>query len=290
MKIVYGRKQAAKVSAFGIIEESSAYDHTDEIYHIPIPSRAKSTAELLDRYQSFKAIASDLPLLENISYPSPPISEILERIPTSFWNASNSTTTYEPPTSPSDITAFAFAIFGWSGLSESRIALATCNHCFQRIGLWLSNDKRLKEMSEKLSIPIESLRLNLLESHREHCPWKNPVTQGNPQNGPIENMAGWETQEFMLMGKKKGIRPVSVLMGGDSRESLDLGRGSMESALSLADKEKDKGDSLNDKWKKFKAKLRRTTSRKSLRSTKSIKSVRSVKSVNGDKENEEANK
>jgi len=145
-------------------------------------------------------------------------------------------------------------------------------------------------MSEKLSIPIESLRLNLLESHREHCPWKNPVTQGNPPNGPIENMAGWQTQEFMLMGKKKEIRPVNALMAEDSRDSLDLGRGSMESALSLADKEKDTGDSLNDKWKKFKAKLRRTTSRKSLRSTKSIKSVRSVKSVNGDKENEEASK
>ncbi|KAF2796191.1 zf-C3HC-domain-containing protein [Melanomma pulvis-pyrius CBS 109.77] len=258
----------------------------DEIYHIPIPSRTKSSAELLDRYESFKAISNDLPLLENITYPDPPVSDVLARIPTAFWSPPGSTTPHEPPTSPSDIAAFTFALFGWSGVSESKIALATCSHCFQRIGLWLSNDARLKEMSAKLDVPIESLRLNLLESHREHCPWKNPITQGNPKNGPIENMAAWQTLEFMLMGKKKEVRPVIEDMRRD--DSFDIGRGSIDSAVSVADADKD--DSLNEKWKRFKAKLRRTTSRKSLKSSsksvKSARSVKSVKSVGGDKEKE----
>ncbi|KAF2706476.1 zf-C3HC-domain-containing protein [Pleomassaria siparia CBS 279.74] len=266
----------------------------DEIYHIPIPSRAKSSAELLDRYQSLKAISSELPLLENITYPEPSISDILKRIPATFWNVPGSTTPHEPPISSTDMTAFTFALFGWSGVSESKISLATCSHCFQRIGLWLSADARLKEMSTKLSVPLSTLRLNLLESHREHCPWKNPETQGNPKNGPIEDMPGWQTLEYMLVGKKKEARPITELMGDESRYSVDMGRDSMDSAaMSMADA--DKGDSLNEKWKKFKAKLRRTTSRKSMKSmksSKSVKSAKSVKSVGGDKdqENEAAKK
>jgi hypothetical protein len=255
----------------------------DEIYHIPIPNRTKSSAELLDRYESFKAVSSELPLLENITYPEPPISDVLARIPSHFWG------THESPISSSDIVAFTFALFGWSGVSESKIALATCSHCFQRIGLWLSNDSRLKEMSTKLDVPIESLRLNLLESHREHCPWKNPITQGNTKSGPIENMAAWETLEFMLMGKKKDVvkavaesGDVDVRAGGESfdigRESLDITRANVASAK--------KGDESEGRWQKFKAKLRRTASKKSLKSSKSVKSVKSVRSVGVDKDKE----
>lgn len=137
-------------------------------------------------------------------------------------------------------------------------------------------------MSAKLDVPVESLYLNLLESHREHCPWKNPDTQGNPKDGPIKDMAAWQTLEFLLMGRKRREENRSVA-------SIDLEsyRGSIDSqapSTSTADRSKD-ADSLNEKWKRFKAKLRRTTSRKSLKSVKSVKSAKSVKSV-GEKEKE----
>ncbi|KAJ4295377.1 hypothetical protein N0V90_007389 [Kalmusia sp. IMI 367209] len=260
----------------------------DDIYHIPIPNRALSTADFLARYRSFKSIISDLPVLENLIYPDPKIEDVLKRVPATFFSL-GSDMTESPPTSPTDVVSFLFSIFGWTGVSESKISMAVCSHCFQRVGLWLCADDRLKEMSKKLDVPIETLRLNLVESHREHCPWKNPETQHNPTDGPISNMAGWQTQEFMLLGTRKEKKEKEHTK---NVESVDLGseftypRGSTDSEPRSPMKE-DKDDGLHEKWKKFKAKLKRTASKKSLKSTKSIKSTKSGRSVVGkDKEND----
>ncbi|KAF1833667.1 zf-C3HC-domain-containing protein [Decorospora gaudefroyi] len=271
----------------------------EDIYHIPIASRTKSSAELLDRYRSFKAVAADLPLLEHITYPGPSIHHILERIPPNFFSSLASASETTPPTSPTDMVAFAFALFGWSGVSESRISLAVCNHCFQRLGLWLSSDTRLKEMSKKLDVPIDSLRLNLLESHREHCPWKNAEVQGNSKDGPIANMPAWQTLEFILLGRPKDTATTTQTprkQHGRNTDSIDVGsdieypRGSLDSVERTGGKdgeEEEGGASLKEKWSKIKAKLKRTASKKSLKSTKSIRSTKSGKSTMtkaGDKE------
>ncbi|KAL1594513.1 hypothetical protein SLS60_010273 [Paraconiothyrium brasiliense] len=256
----------------------------DDIYHIPIPNRAQSTADLLTRYRSFGAIVNDLPILENLIYPDPRIEDILKRVPTSFFNPPGSDISESPPTIPTEIVSFLFAIFGWGGVSETKISMAVCGHCHQRVGLWLVKDDRLKEMSKKLDVPIETLRLNLVESHREHCPWKNPETQHNPTDGPIANMAGWQTQEFMLLGTRREKRKEQEHTHQRNIESVDLGseftypRGSTDSDIRDPLKE-DKDEDLNSKWKKLKAKLKRTASKKSLRSTKSVKSTKSTKSV-----------
>ncbi|KAH8725101.1 C3HC zinc finger-like-domain-containing protein [Phaeosphaeriaceae sp. PMI808] len=213
----------------------------------------------------------DLPLLEHITVPDPSISDILQRIPTTLFKSPDSTVPL--PSSPTDIVAFAFALFGWSGTSESRISLATCDFCFQRLGLWLSAAPRLQQMSEKLSIPISTLRLNLIESHREHCPWKNPSTQLNSPDGPIANMPAWQTLQFILLAKTKDPATSAHRTHAQNIESVDLGseveypRGSIDSCRVDRDKEGD--ESLQNKWKKFKAKLRRTTSKKSLKSMRS---------------------
>ncbi|KAF2116141.1 C3HC zinc finger-like-domain-containing protein [Lophiotrema nucula] len=258
----------------------------DDIYHIPIASREKSSTELLARYRSFRPIQTDLPLLENMTYPDPPVSEILKRIPPKLWNPPGSETVVQVPTEPTDVTAFTFALFGWSGVTEYKTSLAVCNHCFQRIGLWLSNDARLKEMAQKLDVSVESLRLNLLESHREHCPWKNAVTQDNPADGPIKKMAGWQTLQYMVQERKRPERRVEKSVDLTTDEISEY-RGSFESEQGSVD-DKESSKSLNDKWKRFKAKLKRTTSRKSLKSVKSAKSIKSTKSLGRDKENESA--
>ncbi|RMZ73822.1 c3hc zinc finger domain-containing [Pyrenophora seminiperda CCB06] len=276
----------------------------EDIYHIPIASRTKSMAELLDRYRCLRSIASDLPLLEHMTYPDPSIRHIISRLPSSFFTSTPDT---PPPTSPTDIVAFAFAIFGWTGVKESRISLAVCNHCFQRLGLWLSTDARLKEMSKKLDVPLETLRLNLLESHREHCPWKNVSVQGNSPDSPIANMAAWQTLEFMLLGNVKhrenafSTTPRKQQQDTPKKshhtrntDSVDIGsdieypRGSLDSVdrpTGYNDDEESGG--LREKWSKLKAKLKRSASKKSLKSMKSSKSVKSGKSVAtkaGDKE------
>ncbi|KAL1801349.1 hypothetical protein ACET3X_001691 [Alternaria dauci] len=265
----------------------------EDIYHIPIASRTKSSAELLDRYRFLKAISADLPFLEHITYPEPSIQHILERIPSSFFTSAGT----EPPLSPKDIVAFAFALFGWTGVSESRISLAVCNHCFQRLGLWLSSATRLTEMSKKLDVPIESLRLNLLESHREHCPWKNPDVQANSKDGPIANMAAWQTLEYMLLGRNKDIaagihtphKQTPRKQHARNNDSIDVGseleypRGSMDSVERPKDHDDDEDGGLREKWSKLKAKLKRSASKKSLKSTKSGKSGKSIM-TRGDKE------
>lgn len=273
--------------------ERQANQLAEDIYHIAIASRTKSSAELLSRYSSFTPIAADLPLLENIIYPEPSIQDILKRIPATYFRAQEPAT--EPPKSSTEIAAFAFALFGWTGVSESRISLAVCNHCFQRLGLWLSSDTRLKEMSKKLDVPIESLRLNLVESHREHCPWKNAEVQGNSSDSPIANMAAWQTLEFMLLGKPKSpSKPFTnahqLQHHQRNVESVDLGsevtypRGSLDSdSRSVREEPEEGADSLQQKWKKLKAKLKRSASKKSLKSVKSMKSGKSVKTTAGEK-------
>ena len=220
----------------------------------------------------------------------------------------STTTTGTPPSTPAQRVAFAFALFGWTGVSESRISLAVCNHCFQRLGLWLSSDERLHEMSKKLDLPIAALRLNLLEAHREYCPWKNAAVQANAPDSGIAGLAAWETLEFMLLGKKwnKELPRLPDERGGShsferaNNNSVDLGtpseatfpRESEDSGLTrpITAGYNDEGDeeSLTNKWKKFKAKLKRSTSKRSLKSVKSAKgSVKSGKSGRSGKENED---
>jgi hypothetical protein len=263
-KTACGESEAARVSLRNL---PSCYEilltlGTEDIYHIP-----------------FQPVCADLPLLENITYPDPSIQDILTRA-SSLFNSE-----VPPPSSPTDIVAFTFALFGWSGISESRISLATCHHCFQRLGLWLSSDTRLKEMSKKLDVPIDSLRLNLLESHREHCPWKNAASQANSPDGPIADMPAWQTLQFILLGRHKQS-PEKARSHARNVESVDLGseaeypRGSLDSAREVGAEEDTQN--LQNKWQKFKAKLRRTTSKKSLKSMKSVRSGKSGKSKAGD--------
>lgn len=276
--------------------------NADDIYHIPIASRARSTADLLSRYSFLLAISADLPLAKNIVYPGPPISAIISHLPATFFTSAS----LSPPSTEAEQTAFAFALFGWTGVVESRISLAVCNHCFQRLGLWMSADARLQEMSKKLDVPVESLKLNLLESHREHCPWKNGAVQGNSADSPIAGMPAWETLVFMLVGKGKRMSLQESVSGKalprlpneapshERLESVDLGsettypRGSIDSTREITGYN-DEGDeeTITNKWKKFKAKLKRSTSKRSLKSVKSAKSIKSTKSGKSGKENED---
>jgi hypothetical protein len=139
-------------------------------------------------------------------------------------------------------------------------------------------------MSKKLETPLEHLRLSLVDTHREHCPWKNPDTQRNPLDGPIANMAGWQTQLFMMTGSKRRGEKAH----NKNIQSVDLGseyayRASMDSETEN-NPLKEGEDKEESRWRKLKAKLKRTASKKSLRSVKSAKSVKSLGEK--DRENE----
>src|SRR3954469_8176233 len=127
VRIACGGREVVRVGLHHTFEPLDGTGLTlcaDNIYHIPIPNRAKSSAELLERYRSFKSVSAQLPIIENLLYPDPRISDILQRIPSTFYNPPCSLVTTDVPSSPSEIAAFAFAVFGWSGVNESNIALA----------------------------------------------------------------------------------------------------------------------------------------------------------------------
>ncbi|BFZ60993.1 hypothetical protein YB2330_002050 [Saitoella coloradoensis] len=85
------------------------------------------------------------------------------------------------PTVPPPI--LALALFGWSAIStnpnDTATATLTCATCHRRRGLW-----NLKAGDE----------LDLVDEHREYCPWISVASQAGP-------VAGWE-QLLRMMEKK----------------------------------------------------------------------------------------
>ncbi|KAK4507396.1 hypothetical protein PRZ48_001131 [Zasmidium cellare] len=78
--------------------------------------------------------------------------------------------------------AFEIAMHGWRGSKESGNDLLNCDACFQRVGLWMYQpDYRRPGTSSSIQTPDEDDAdaglLDLIELHRDHCPWRNPVTQ-----------------------------------------------------------------------------------------------------------------
>lgn len=78
--------------------------------------------------------------------------------------------------------ALEIALHGWRGSSEHRADLLHCETCFQRIGLWMYQPG-YKPGKPKIAVDQddadddEAVVVDLIEMHREHCPWRNPVSQ-----------------------------------------------------------------------------------------------------------------
>jgi hypothetical protein len=63
---------------------------------------------------------------------------------------------------------------------ESSTQLLTCSACFQRIGLWMYQpDYKPHRFNSDVDEEDEQQdrSLDLIQLHREHCPWRNPITQ-----------------------------------------------------------------------------------------------------------------
>lgn len=77
--------------------------------------------------------------------------------------------------------ALEIAFHGWRGSSEHRADLLHCETCFQRIGLWMYQPGykpgKTNEVNEDDEGDDEDAVIDLIEMHREHCPWRNPKSQ-----------------------------------------------------------------------------------------------------------------
>ena len=75
--------------------------------------------------------------------------------------------------------ALEIALHGWRGSSEFRSDLLHCETCFQRIGLWMYQPgyKPGKQTDENDDDEDGNAVIDLVEMHRDHCPWRNAATQ-----------------------------------------------------------------------------------------------------------------
>ena len=103
------------------------------------------------------------------------------------------------PTSDTELSikarALEIALHGWRGSTEYSTHLLDCGTCFQRIGLWMyqpgyrpgkpnvSNNEDGDPEDDEGDMAVK-----LEEMHREHCPWRNPVTQ--KATGSLEGLNG----------------------------------------------------------------------------------------------------
>ncbi|KAF2452913.1 C3HC zinc finger-like-domain-containing protein [Lineolata rhizophorae] len=172
-----------------------------DIYRIPLSDSQAWLRGLAERYASLVSLGPELPPLSMVeaSKQTTDLAEkALKRLalfaPDFSTSVTNNNTTSdaaapvesaedgnEHPKRPTAIAdtnrvALALALHGWSNASDLRasIALASCSYCFQRLGLWLYRSSSSKQDED-------GLKLDPLNAHREHCPWKNAATQrGSP--------------------------------------------------------------------------------------------------------------
>ncbi|KAK3113392.1 hypothetical protein LTR53_009353 [Teratosphaeriaceae sp. CCFEE 6253] len=74
-------------------------------------------------------------------------------------------------------TALEIALHGWRGSHDSGTDLLHCNACFQRIGLWMYEPGYRPTRTSSDDDDEDASVIDLVEMHREHCPWRNPDTQ-----------------------------------------------------------------------------------------------------------------
>ncbi|EME49635.1 hypothetical protein DOTSEDRAFT_76884 [Dothistroma septosporum NZE10] len=116
------------------------------------------------------------------------VQDSVERIVTRPIDTTNHKLLHEMPhdmlgiDSPPDARmskAFEIAMHGWRGVSDCGNQLLTCDACFQRIGLWLYQPDyvRPRSRSSEEVDDVEEAVLDLTDTHRDHCPWRNPESQ-----------------------------------------------------------------------------------------------------------------
>ncbi|KAK5113361.1 hypothetical protein LTR62_003460 [Meristemomyces frigidus] len=76
-----------------------------------------------------------------------------------------------------DVKCYEIAMHGWRGAVDSNNELLHCDVCFQRVGLWMYQPDYKPSRSASSADNTETSGLDVVELHREHCPWRNPASQ-----------------------------------------------------------------------------------------------------------------
>lgn len=180
----------------------------DDIYRLPIVKTAVWQQALRESYQSLQKLGPEIAKLkladsfndEPDTKLCPPAEKILADLPDTLLHptvAADSIPTHPAtdtaplPAAP-NVDALRIALHGWRGATEASTPLLTCQACFQRIGLWMyqpaykartydssaADDNRSSDAAAADDDSDSKQQvLDLVEMHREHCPWRNAASQ-----------------------------------------------------------------------------------------------------------------
>ncbi|KAI9691049.1 MAG: hypothetical protein M1822_008669 [Bathelium mastoideum] len=155
----------------------------EDVYHLPLARRAYWQDGLRERWESVEKVKEELPRRVRVPDGAERIEALMERLPTRFFRER------EP-----DQMAVKFALYGWQGEMIGKTALASCPHCFARIGLWMYKREEVQATQDQAR---GAYQLDLVESHRYHCPWRNATSQASP--GDLKGLAGWQVLQRVIL-------------------------------------------------------------------------------------------
>lgn len=138
----------------------------DDIYRLPVVRPSIWQPELRKRCNSMKDIDGAIRHLKTKGLNSSN-EKLLRELPREVLG----------PNGHVGLKAFDIAMHGWRGSIDSGTQLLHCDACFQRIGLWMYQPDYKPGRHSSESEDEEPGYIDLLEMHREHCPWRNPESQ-----------------------------------------------------------------------------------------------------------------
>ena len=150
----------------------------DDIYRLPVVRPEVWQNELRKRYQSLHRICDairdvKLKALPHDGLGSLSTEQLLANLPADILGPPGE----EQPTPEDSLKALEIALHGWRGSEDSGNELLHCDACFQRIGLWMYQPGYQPAHSSSDADTDDIATIDLVEMHRDHCPWRNPDTQ-----------------------------------------------------------------------------------------------------------------
>lgn len=176
----------------------------NDIYKLPIVRTAVWQSDVNDRYNSCLELADALKDVQTKTVIATPAAEkLLINLPSKLLSkAQDADASAHTSHEGSEVNvafkakALTITLCGWRGVTESHTALLSCDACFQRVGLWMyqpdykrarptatTNSATTKSAAEEdhheeeAEEEEDSASLDLVEMHREHCPWRNGASQ-----------------------------------------------------------------------------------------------------------------
>lgn len=182
----------------------------DDIHRLQLIRPSIWLPELQSRYHSLVAIGDDV---KNVAIKPTPAEDTTVAIAAKVLQESPPTegasTSDKPVNTFLQTQALTMALHGWHGAVASRNPLLSCSACFQRIGLWMYQPGYHKSKQRRLSSDAddEDETIDLLEMHREYCPWRNATSQS--ATGDFKGMHGVQILDIAVARYAKGQKRLS---------------------------------------------------------------------------------